>query len=691
MITFGPWSSRLDRPDRLSLSERRSRHGGVVLTGPDEAVAGAKVNLRFEYRAGQEGLGGGSQLGMAWRLPGDWGEPQWDSASEPNYFASTTVPVEFEFGHRGGPAPWNHLLTLTLPEELPPNARLGLECRGWEVQTAVHRAHPFLWMIREEAGADWTRLPDTPELPIVAGQPREWTLVCPSECLTGEAFTLVACRKDVWGNPSSGSTPPELTARALEVLDRRRRGAADIWEISARLAEAGLYRIRLGEVEGNPMRCLDAPSANSTLWGDMHGGQCDLGCGQGDLDEYFTFARHVARLDFASHQANDVYVARDDWHYTRQVTEAHHQPGSFISYLGCEWTSMPPGGGDRNVFYLHDQPELYRAARWHEGGGDDWPLASTPPELYSRLARTDALINLHVGGFTSDLRWHEPRLERMIEIHSTHATSRWFVEDAVARGLRPAITAGSDSISGRPGSDHPGRRQSRNLSNGLTAVRAAGCDRNSIWEALRDGSCYATTGARMLLDVRREASDLVVDAVGTAAIEEIIVRRGGEVVVRRPLARLHPRRLRLSWWGSREKGTTRDQRLQWDGTLHADAALEVSSLSGFIAPIDTLAGSGSQDLAWRSVTAGNRASIDFTSQAQHFECRTPVHSFSCDRGGYYSALPEVVDGGISLGPAPDQEGAREASVRIRLAGEGVYWVEVMQVDGNAAFWGVIEI
>ena len=71
----------------------------------------------------------------------------------------------------------------------------------------------------------------------------------------------------------------------------------------------------------------------------------------------------------------------------------------------------------------------------------------------------------------------------MIEIHSTHATSRWVVEEGFNRNFQLGITAGSDGVSGRPGLEHPGRKQTRNLTNGITAVIAKSFEKNDIWDA----------------------------------------------------------------------------------------------------------------------------------------------------------------------------------------------------------------
>ena len=122
--------------------------------------------------------------------------------------------------------------------------------------------------------------------------------------------------------------------------------------------------------------------------------------------------------------------------------------------------------------------------------------------MYEKHDSVKALINLHVGGFTSNLNFHNPELEKMIEVHSSHATSRWFIEDAFNKIYQLGITARSDGVSGRHGLEHPVRKQTRNLTNGITASLAKKFDKKNIWDALGNRLFYATTGERILLDFK---------------------------------------------------------------------------------------------------------------------------------------------------------------------------------------------
>src|SRR5690606_7779087 len=245
-----------------------------------------------------------------------------------------------------------------------------------------------------EPREDWRRLNGIRQLRVVSGPPKSLDLVCPSACEVGKSFEIIVRMRDRWGNPSRGYTGTfSLENQGLELLGTRRIArwgvAIDVWSVTARLSRPGRHRLRVAfpalglNAEGNPLDCRPEADELELYWGELHAGQCAIGCGQGSLDDFFWYAREVAALQFATHQANDVYVTRRDWDETRAITDAHHAERSFVTYLGCEWTTQPSVGGDRNVVYRQDEPRLARAGRWFEAvPSDPWPDLRTPEELH---------------------------------------------------------------------------------------------------------------------------------------------------------------------------------------------------------------------------------------------------------------------------------------------------------------------
>src|SRR5438094_8022618 len=88
-------------------------------------------------------------------------------------------------------------------------------------------------------------------------------------------------------------------------------------------------------------------------WGDLHA-QSDATVGTGTEEEYFTFARDVARLDFVSHQGNDFQVTDEAWKKLNDTVRMFHRDGSFVVFSGYEWSGNSTAGGDRNVWHLEE-------------------------------------------------------------------------------------------------------------------------------------------------------------------------------------------------------------------------------------------------------------------------------------------------------------------------------------------------
>jgi hypothetical protein len=186
---------------------------------------------------------------------------------------------------------------------------------------------------------------------------------------------------------------------------------------------------------------------------------------------------------------------------------------------------------------------------------------------------------VHVGGRTADLRWHEPTLDRLLEVHSTHATSDWFLLDALKRGYRMGVIAGSDGVDGRPGASHPGthgRAQRARWADGRCdaepdASRAVGRAKGS--SLLRDDRARACSSpsppatrrwaTRVALP---QSARFEVHVEGTAPIETIEFFRDDACIERvDPMASGERSRLvRVAWSGPARRATGSAR--AWTGT-----------------------------------------------------------------------------------------------------------------------------
>ncbi|MGE3809789.1 MAG: DUF3604 domain-containing protein, partial [Gemmataceae bacterium] len=708
---YGPTRPEIDHVTGLSLDERRRQHGHGSYRLPEKLSAGTLIEAAFTLELGRLAVPAGGKLGIVWRWPFDWGELQTRAPAGPGFVRiDGPVPLAAEYDPYGGIEPYHHQLLLHVQREaLAAGSLVRVEMSRWRTPTCALRDARFLMLVDPHGDNRWTELPGGTSFDVSAGDPARLVALAPSDVTLGEELTVIVRADDRWGNPTRLPALPVLTptfgASAAEpvVIDW-----PAAYHCAVRFERAGTHRLRF-EVPGtslvaesNPIVVHTEPPARRLFWGDVHSGQSAIGCGAGTLADYYAFARDAAGVQFLTHQANDHYVTTADWLETRRVTDEFHAPGKYVPILGCEWSPPTADGGDRNVFYRHDEPRLIRSGRFFtETTPDPEPDVPRAPEFLACFRDQNVLINMHVGGRMTNLDWHEPQIEKLAEIHSTHGTVEWFVFDCLRRGYRVGVTAGTDGVMGRPGACAPGSRLCRNLRNGLTGIYATALTRDALWEALHARRTYGTTGERIRLwceaDGHAMGEKYETTAVprvfavveGTAALERIDLFRGTEVIHTWPVATSDESTLRILWSGTTACGNARKQRAVWDGSLEIDAGAfgEVEPI-GFCTPLDVVARESPRKFIWQSATAGNAAGLLLRFDGEPTTCRFRSGPNSFDftptvvRARELSIPAGGFDRQIRVGKAPRQDGPRRVEVsyfdHATVTGSCPYWVRVTQ-------------
>ncbi|REJ95355.1 MAG: DUF3604 domain-containing protein [Planctomycetota bacterium] len=724
-----------DVPD----DERRQRHGTGTHTNIGTLTVSEATTVDFDFVVGSEPVATGGELLIVWRWPFDWSDLQAEDPAGDGFMRADFFPAagrsasDVELGLRynwiAGIEPWHHQIQIRVRRgELRQGDRVTLTCGdrsqgggGWRAPTCAAARCRFLMLIDHQGKNRRARLVQEPSFRIVAGSPAGLTILAPSDAVANEPIELIVRADDEWGNPTEPPASPQIridgeTVRDIEVLSTESSGRTIRLHVRVPSAGVSCLRAEAGPLAAvsNPVRVHASLPEQQIFWGDLHSGQTEIGCGNGSLAEHYAFARDCAGLQFITHQANDHYVTRDDWEHTRQVTEEFYEPGRYVTFLGCEWSPLTKDGGDRNVFYRSDEPVLRRSDRFfREAEPDPSPDARTAPEFHEAFRDLDVLVNIHVGGRMTNLQWYDQRIERLCETHSTHGTVEWFFMDALQRGCRVGLTAGTDGVMGRPGACHPGRRLIRNLRNGLTAVYATELTREAIWQALQHRRCYATTGERIRLRFEVNGSpmgsEITTDdpprvdfeIVGTCAVERVDLFRGTKCLktwqVAPPVAFDTERRLRLLWGGTERKGTARLQRVDWDGSLTIEqGGLTLIETVNFQSIADSARSTAPDRIEWSSKTAGNMAGIVVAldggnSAALHFQTGPKSISFSVSdlMGGELTWDAGGVNRIVRLGIPPAADGPREFQQSFidkePPAGTTPYWIRVVQIDQSMAW------
>jgi len=444
-------------------------------------------------------------------------------------------------------------------------------------------------------------------------------------------------------------------------------------------------------------------------WGDFHG-QTENSVGTGTYKQYFEFARDKSALDFCAHNANDFQVLQQHWEEIKSITRQFNQPGTFVTFLGTEWSGSTPAGGDHNVYYLDDEAPLHRSSHWQVPDKTDEDLDCYPVDELYRAVRNDgqeAMIIPHVGGRYANLDYHAPDLEPVVEICSAHGRFEWLLQDAIRRGYIVGVVATGDDHTGRPGASYPTRGHFH-VRGGLTGVYAEARTREAIWNAIRARRCYATSGDRILLDFRlgehlmgeevtiTGAPKFTVRVSGTSGIYQCEIKRGLETVfVNGPQRRRQPDRIRVAWGGARLR--SRDRHSRWDGGLDIQGG-KILGAQGFAfdAPWKGIRDWDQASVRWRSSTAGDidgvLLDLDAPDEAV-FKFNTPTASFEVTLGeirqkdvlvnaGLLDQHVSVSTAHLDPDPLDIEYSFAETDPR---RGTTPYYIKVLQDDGEMAW------
>ncbi len=269
---------------------------------------------------------------------------------------------------------------------------------------------------------------------------------------------------------------------------------------------------------------LATRDARLTLFGDIHQHSAHSdGCGT--ADEPFLRARHVYGDDFCALSDHESFLGKrigpGEWAYLQAVAAAHDAPGEFATLFAYEWTGRSHPGPGHKVVYLPD-------------AGAAIVSRDTVPEGAALVARVKAqggfAVPHHVGWTGANEDAHDEQAQPVWEICSCHGCYEsashvlgqrgelrdQMIDAVLARGHRFGFIACSD---GHGLLWHHGVARKRDpFRTGLTAVQATERTRAAILDALRARRCYATSGAKILLDVRA-TTDTVSDAPMGSALE----------------------------------------------------------------------------------------------------------------------------------------------------------------------------
>jgi hypothetical protein len=569
------WSTYDSLKDDLAAERHESDGQGrawlVLEDGEDGSVrCGTPGRWTIAYEAGPLGVVDGGAVYLQISLFWKWSTPQVEHEEMLGY---TTVETD---------AKGVELVPVTLGQQLLEIGVRGRGLQSGERITIVYGAGPrgaradayaeknSRFWIGVDGNGDGIReeLADSPGVDVLPGPPARLILTLPTTARVGEPLRGCVALLDPVANAGpefEGTVELDLVegVEGPDAIELAPEDRARKW-FELTVKEPGLFRVaaRTTTASGHALEALSNPllvgPGPRILWADLHGHSA-MSDGTGTPEDYFLYARDVARLDVAALTDHDHWgmlfldTNPDLWEENKAVARAFNDAGTFVTAYGFEWTNWIHG--HRHVLYFSEEAPMLSSM---DERYDD------PDKLWSALRGLDALtVPHHPAGGPVAVNWDfapDPVLDTCTEITSAHGCSEaldcpkliyspvpgTFGRDALDRGYEVGFIGSGDGHDGHPGLTHLGPDYP---TGGLTAILAEDLTRAALLDALRARRAYATNGPRILLraalgsapmgtevaaaEVSPEGT-LFVQAHGTGPILAAEVIRSGQIIAALP-------------------------------------------------------------------------------------------------------------------------------------------------------------
>jgi hypothetical protein len=531
-------------------------HDGRLSLSPSTVVAGRRLEAALTYVAGPRGIDAWGHLAIEVPLHGVVSNNVSAACSDPRVVPQVTVSGGIvDVLLKAAPLREGATLTITLGDPsrfvVPP------------VVPGQAGRYPFWAAVDADNTGVYRQVPAFPVLAVRGDAAARLRVTAPSVVAAGTPFDVhVVAADGMNDNPDPGYAGEiALTCPGGDLAGTERarvdRSAGGIVRAPGVVLHApGVRRITALDVAGglagrsNPIRVLPAGTAtpgvySGIYWGDLHAHNehCD---GKLSIDEFYRWARDVRRLDCVA-LTNHVegakrYRVEDFWPRDQQHARAWNTPGRFVAFLAYEWGSWDQFG-DKCVYFLDDDQPFFPADD-EQTGRPDGLWAALEAQDGGRRRSLTIPHHSKYGGPT-DWDYRDDRRQPVAEICQMRGSMERggprSVQHALAQGFRLGFIGSSDNHNGQPGNG------------ALAAILAPDLSRESLFGALQARRCYATTGARILVDFAVDGHGMgeevsaedaraprtVTAAVsGTAEIERLTVVKDNEDVYVAEPARL---------------------------------------------------------------------------------------------------------------------------------------------------------
>lgn len=555
----------------------------ICYSDPQVARAGQTGTWKFQYTTSTP-LPKGTRLKFDLHSQGrdiDWEIPSTDLTQDANViYAELENGKILELEEVDIPDKVVPQYECTLPEALkigesftfvigvPPTHDGAAEEFGNECQLTIQRRRPFYLYIDPKGKGNYEE-PEMFTIDIRGSKLQTIRILTPSFVAKNKRFDITVRFEDEYGNLTNTAPPETLIELSYEHLRDNLNWKLFVPETgfvtlpNLYFNEAGIYRIQLKNLHTKetytsaPIKCFQENGRN-LFWGLLHGESDRVDSTENIESCLRTFRDDNAYNFFATSCFDSLEeTSNETWKFVSQNIADFNEEDRFATMLGFQYVGEPGKEGVRQILYYKDNKPILRQKEAKNSSLGKIYRSVTPKDILS-------IPTFTMGkGRHFDFKEFYPEFERVVEIYnawgsseemkSTHpitggceAAAEGSIVEALKRNLRFGFVAG--------GLDDRGiyseffESEQKQYTPGYTGIICEKYTREAMLEALAKRSCYASTGARIIvgfhvagqsmgselttaqkpgLFVNRHISGYI---AGTAPIQTIELIRNGTVI-----------------------------------------------------------------------------------------------------------------------------------------------------------------
>jgi hypothetical protein len=473
----------------------------------------------------------------------------------------------------------------TLPCDVPSGKKITIAMgtptaknqakHGTLSQQTVQRRRPFHLFI-DPTGKGAYSDPEVFTLDVKGGELHTIRLLAPSVTVKNRRFDVILRFEDQYGNLTNSAPEDTLIEFTHDNLRESLKWKLFLPETgfialpNLYFNEPGIYFFKLKNLKtkeefiSSPIKCFATESKN-LFWGTLHG-ESERFDSTENIENCLRHFRDEKSLNFFSTSSPEAIeeTSNETWKKISTSISEFDEDDRFTAYIGQQWSGEPKTEGVRIFVFQKDDRPMFRQKD---------ARSSTLKKIYKSLSPKEC-ISIPCFTMGSSLSYNfadfNPDFERVVEIYNAWGCSERSAKDknpfpisspqkggvhevpegsiikALQKNKRFGFVAGG--LDDRSIFSAFYDTDQAQYSPGLTAVLSDRLGHQSIFDALYNRACYATTGERIILGVTvaghlmgselstAQKPGLHVNrhiagyVVGTSKIEKVEIIRNGEVL-----------------------------------------------------------------------------------------------------------------------------------------------------------------